>query len=65
MIKKLLIAAAMLCGLFFVFFVPSQAAARIKVILRPKTVGDGMLRDWHSFAPIQSEHWGEAARSGE
>lgn len=31
-------------------------------LLTPRKPRDGLLQDWRSFEPIQSEHWGEPSR---
>ena len=46
--------------LFWATMVPAQTISRLKMMVRPKRVRDGILQDWRSFKPIQSEHWGES-----
>ena len=46
-------------GLLYLLLLPGQTVMRLKQIVALPVVNRGGLRDWHSFQPIQSEHWGE------
>jgi hypothetical protein len=41
---------------------PGLAITRLQTLLKPKPQ-PGPLQDWHNFAPLSSEHWGEASGS--
>ncbi|WP_158793428.1 hypothetical protein [Granulicella sp. L60] len=54
--------------LFYLLLFPFQNFNRVKQIVKRaqnEGVGAGALRDWRSFRPIRSEHWGEATGTGE
>jgi hypothetical protein len=38
---------------------PCYAAIGMRQLLAPRKRRDNGLRDWRSFKPLQSEHWGE------
>ena len=44
---------------FYVLALPLQTVGRTKQLVAPPKVAAGGLKDWRSFKPIRSEHWGE------
>jgi hypothetical protein len=54
--------------LFYLLIFPFQSFSRVKQIVKHAQndgAGSGILRDWRNFKPLRSEHWGEAAGTGE
>ena len=48
-------------ALFWGLMAPVQTISRLRMMVKPKGVaGVGVLQDWRSFKPIQSEHWGKS-----
>lgn len=51
-------------GFLYLLVMPGQMVMRLKRIVALPVEKGGGLRDWRSFQPIQSEHWGERSTAG-
>ena len=52
-----------LFGMLLLFLQPTLTLSRWSALLTP--VQRGLVQDWHTWKPFQSEHWGERHAPGE
>lgn len=45
---------------FYLLLMPTQTVYRMSRTIARPVVNTGGMKDWRSFQPIRSEHWGEA-----
>lgn len=50
---------------YWVCFFLLQVFSQLRISLKRKATGPEGIKDWQAWAPVRSDHWGEAADSAE